>query len=88
MQALESRPIAAAVYAKDLQFYREGILSTIIPKPYKPKGWQGVTIIGYDPDNKFKIKNSWGASWGSNGYAYADESLGMCKFAAYPITGL
>ncbi|WP_261511782.1 C1 family peptidase [Chryseobacterium paludis] len=39
-------------------------------------GGHAVCVIGYD-DNKqaFKVQNSWGAGWGSNGYFWIDYSF-------------
>ena len=60
----------------------------------RPKTNHGVVVVGYkldstlDPDCKgyFIIKNSYGTSWGENGYAkfcmYKDETkypYGMCN---------
>ncbi|MGD1046895.1 MAG: C1 family peptidase [Bacteroidota bacterium] len=38
-------------------------------------GGQAICIVGYDRHRKlFKIRNSWGAGWGINGYAYLPYS--------------
>lgn len=46
----------------------------IIPFPTageKVLGGHAVALVGYDDDQKlFKIRNSWGTSWGENGYGY------------------
>lgn len=44
-----------------------------------------VTIVGYDPENRFLVKNSWGVEWGINGYAYVGEDGGVCNAVIYPI---
>lgn len=46
----------------------------IIPDPAEPWNWYGghaVCCVGWNPNTKlFKFKNSWGTSWGENGYGY------------------
>jgi C1A family cysteine protease len=38
----------------------------------KSKGTHAAVLVGYDDINKlFKVRNSWGTSWGNNGYFYA-----------------
>lgn len=46
------------------------------PKPNEDaEGGHAVVIVGYDPVKRlYKIRNSWGASWGKNGYGYLSES--------------
>jgi C1A family cysteine protease len=36
-------------------------------------GGHAITIVGYRPDGRFIIRNSWGKAWGDKGYAYASE---------------
>lgn len=49
-----------------------------------------VVIVGYDETtNVFKIRNSWGASWGDNGYFYLDAipgNYGLGTAYIYNIT--
>jgi C1A family cysteine protease len=47
----------------------------------------GVTLVGYDPAKGYKVKNSWGASWGVQGYGYVSNSAGVCDYAMYAVTG-
>lgn len=46
----------------------------ILPMPKdgeQPLGGHAVVIVGYDSDKKlFKIRNSWGSTWGDNGHFY------------------
>nr|AIG55815.1 secreted protein [Achlya hypogyna] len=45
-----------------------------------------VLAVGYNADS-FKIKNSWGATWGANGYISLQKGVGgkgMCNVAEHP----
>ena len=56
-------------------------------KPSTIRGGHAVTIVGYLPNGRFIVRNSWGPVWGDKGYAYAtpayitagfyDESYGV-----------
>lgn len=68
----------------DKNFYdadqNNGNLDAYIP-PTKPAG-HCVSIVGYMPDGRFIIRNSWGIDWGDNGFAYASEDYIQAAF--YP----
>lgn len=68
-----------AIVADGLQLYVQGTYTTD-----KTTVNHGVTLVGYDPNRGYKIKNSWTSTWGNNGYAYVDNSSGICNFAMYP----
>ena len=59
--ALSQRPLAAAVYAEPMQFYKSGILASNCSGRVD----HGVLVVGYDSDS-YTIKNSWGESWGES----------------------
>lgn len=49
-------------------------------------GGHAVALVGYTPDH-FIVRNSWGTSWGDNGFAYASEEYARAAFTeAYGVT--
>jgi len=83
MSALMQGPVSIGVDAGSFQTYRGGILSTC----YGQSLDHGVLAVGYTSDY-FKIKNSWGASWGENGYIRLSTSgnqCGMLNEGIYPV---
>lgn len=64
------------------QFYSNGTYNPNVGTPN-----HGVTLVGYDPVNEYKIKNSWGIGWGNAGYAYVSASSNICDYPMYPLTG-
>ena len=47
----------------------------------------GVILVGVSEDGVWKIRNSWGTSWGNSGHMYiaAGNTCGICIAASYPI---
>ena len=86
------QPVSVAIQAnkRSFQFYKSGIYSDL------DCGTQldhGVLIIGYGYDYLYNmkywiVKNSWGPSWGENGYIRIlrdiDDSRGLCGIAMQP----
>ena len=78
-------PVAAAMrMGNTFKVYKSGT--------YTEENCQGapnhaVVIVGYSPQN-FRIKNSFGVSWGDEGYAWFDRRIQnqcmIAKFAEYP----
>jgi hypothetical protein len=48
-----------------------GMLDTF--QPNTVRGGHAPCVVGYTADGRFIIRNSWGESWGDNGFAYASE---------------
>lgn len=85
-QALEDfvaqGPTSVAIAANAIMFYSSGIFND--PKCGTSLN-HGVTAVGYGRDTGtafWKVRNSWGASWGENGYIRMIKSTtkgsGMC----------
>merc|ERR1711988_505461 len=69
--ALQTGPVSVAIEADQMSFqmYSGGVLSSGCGTNLD----HGVLAVGYD-SNSFKVKNSWGKSWGNNGYVQISQS--------------
>jgi hypothetical protein len=77
-------PVSVAVDAGPFQLYRGGILDTSCGTSLD----HGVLVVGYAA-NYIKVKNSWGVSWGEEGYIRLARGKNMCgvaNSASYPQT--
>merc|ERR1712098_759573 len=83
MSALNQGPVSIGVDAGQFQSYRGGILSNC----YGQSLDHGVLAVGYDSQS-FKVKNSWGRSWGESGYirlSTQGNQCGMLNEGIYPV---
>ncbi len=76
-QALAVQPVSIAIEAdqRAFQFYSSGVF------PASECGNNldhAVLAVGYD-SNSYKVKNSWGTSWGDQGYIYLEKSAAAEK---------
>jgi len=84
--ALNSRPVSIGIQADQqaFQFYNSGILSGTCGSQLD----HSVLAVGYDTNSGFwKVKNSWGSSWGENGYirlTMSGDECGILDDASYP----
>ena len=64
----------------------QGRLDTF--QPGTTRGGHCVAIVGYTADNRFIVRNSWGTTWGDQGFAYASEAYIDAAFfnESYGIT--
>lgn len=82
--ALQQQPVSIAVDAGAFQTYSSGILKAA------DCGTQldhGVLAVGFESGSYYKVKNSWGSSWGESGYIrleYGQNTCGMLNAASYP----
>ena len=81
-------PIAVAVNAGfSMQFYRGGIYSGRCSSKCR-RGNHAVLIVGYESNEYWIMKNSWGKWWGEKGYMKMKMGVNICGIAcdgSYPI---
>jgi len=80
--ALNGNPVSVAIQADQSVFqqYTGGTITSGCGSNLD----HGVLAVGYD-GNTIKVKNSWGSSWGVNGYVNIDASqCGITTSASYP----
>merc|ERR1712137_409839 len=95
MSALATQPVSVAIEAnhRAFQFYKKGVFSSLCGATLD----HGVLAVGYgtwtDGKPYYKIKNSWGASWGMDGYILLlrethfwkrTGECGVLQVASYP----
>lgn len=87
--AVAQQPVSVAIEAdqRAFQFYKSGVFNLTCGTQLD----HGVLAVGYGDENgqKFwKVKNSWGASWGEHGYIRLARGLnggsGQCGIALAP----
>jgi len=83
--ALNQSPVSVTLKADSaLQQYRSGVLSESCSTFGQPN--HAVIAVGYDSES-FKIRNSWGSSWGEDGYFRIANDLSnpVCIFKQNPV---
>jgi C1A family cysteine protease len=95
MNALAKQTVAIAIQADQIEFqlYKSGVFTGACGTTLD----HGVLAVGYgstDNHDFYKVKNSWGETWGSNGYILlgrgsqynnGDGQCGMLLEASYPV---
>ena len=87
--ALQRGPVSVAVEADQsaFQFYHTGVVTHGCGTQLD----HGVLAVGYGTENGqdyFLVKNSWGPSWGAQGYIkIAPDQCGITHAPSYPISG-
>jgi C1A family cysteine protease len=78
--AVAGRPIAVAVDATNWSTYKTGVFNNC-----KTSLNHGVLLVGVS-DQAWKVKNSWGTSWGESGFIRVarGNTCGICNVASYP----
>eukprot|EP00591_Stephanopyxis_turris_P018734 CAMPEP_0195541294 /NCGR_PEP_ID=MMETSP0794_2-20130614/50997_1 /TAXON_ID=515487 /ORGANISM="Stephanopyxis turris, Strain CCMP 815" /LENGTH=508 /DNA_ID=CAMNT_0040675389 /DNA_START=81 /DNA_END=1607 /DNA_ORIENTATION=+ len=89
LTAVNQQPVSVAIEADKsvFQLYKSGVLTS---KDCGTTLDHGVGIVGYgtlDGTDYWKVKNSWGATWGLEGYILMERNVNMCgisQSASYP----
>ncbi|MBI3480602.1 MAG: C1 family peptidase [Nitrosomonadales bacterium] len=82
-------PILSGLYV-DENWYRATATQGKLDK-YNTKtagGGHAIAIVGYTADKRFIVRNSWGTTWGDQGFAYVSEAYIAAGFynESYGIT--
>jgi len=89
MSALNKQPVSVAIEAdqKAFQLYSSGVFDAACGTNLD----HGVLAVGYgtmDGKDYYKVKNSWGTSWGDQGYIYlargVSQAAGQCGILSGP----
>ena len=95
MSALVKQPVSIAIEAdqKEFQLYKSGIFTGSCGTNLD----HGVLLVGYgtfEDDDYYLVKNSWGTTWGADGYIYLgrgsqyNDGSGQCGLlmeGSYPV---
>ena len=76
--AVARQPVAVGVNTKSIQFYKGGIMKSVCGEVID----HAVLVVGYGSEGGelyWKVKNSFGASWGEDGYFRAERKTGKAK---------
>jgi len=83
-------PISIAVHAgSSFSHYKEGIYND--PECVEGKLNHAILVVGYNktaPEPYWIVKNSWGKSWGQDGYIHmkmGENNCGLAKRPVYPV---
>jgi C1A family cysteine protease len=87
--AVAQQPVSVAIEAdqSSFQLYESGVYTS---SDCGTSLDHGVLIVGYgeeDDTDYWKVKNSWGTSWGEDGYIRLERGVNMCgisQMASYP----
>lgn len=91
LSAVAKQPVSVAIDAEGymMQLYSSGVFTGYCGKKLN----HGVTIVGYGEEGGQKywlVKNSWGTTWGEQGYIKMKRGSNICGInmqASYPTKG-
>merc|ERR1712110_471798 len=87
--AVQQQPVSVAIEADQMSFqlYNGGVMTGTCGTQLD----HGVLVVGFGTDSGseyWKVKNSWGASWGENGYIRMIRGQNQCGISnqpSYPV---
>ncbi len=80
---LEKGPIAigARLGQRFMEWNNSSVLSSDTEKVNGQHAYHALVVVGYDDSKKaFRIRNSWGSSWGDNGSIWIDYNFFITQF--------
>jgi len=82
INALINRPVSVAVDASNWSPYKSGIFSNCAKNIN-----HGVLLVGVAQDSFWLVKNSWGTTWGDNGYIRLapGNTCAILSHVSYPV---
>jgi len=85
-KAVAKQPVSVAIEADQsvFQLYKSGVLTS---KKCGTELDHGVLVVGYGSSagkKYWKVKNSWGASWGQDGYILIERGHNICGISQQP----
>jgi hypothetical protein len=77
--AVQINPVSVGINANNDEFmmYESGIYDNPECDPSPSALDHGVAVVGFTPDY-WIVRNSWGTSWGENGYIYMSRKRNQC----------
>lgn len=85
-ELIKGNVVAAMINAGELPKYVDGTFTDC-----KRTGFNhAITIVGQTEKNEWIVRNSWGKSWGNNGYFTMGHgnTCGVCSHAIVPILNI
>ncbi|CAH1109177.1 unnamed protein product [Psylliodes chrysocephalus] len=87
-QAVARQPVAVTVDSRGFQLYKSGIFDNSCIEDVNID--HSLLVVGYDLDHHFEmdywiLKNSWGKSWGMDGYMKFKRNHNVCGIASYAV---
>ncbi|KAJ5069876.1 cathepsin l1 [Anaeramoeba ignava] len=79
-------PVGVAIDADSLSWYDSGIATSMSCSSNAIYANHAVTIAGYGTEGTtdfWRVKNSWGYSWGENGYFRFERGINLCGIENY-----
>jgi len=91
LSAITKQPVAVAIAANAIMFYQGGIFRSTTCGTALNHGVAAVGYAGSGDDQYYIVRNSWGASWGEQGYIRFSTQVqkdtgicGICQVSSYP----
>jgi C1A family cysteine protease len=83
MTAVKSQPVSVGVDASNWSPYQSGVFDNC-----ESSINHGVLLVGVANNSYWIVKNSWGTSWGENGFIRlggGKSTCAICDYPSYPV---